>query len=255
MSPSVVVGSSDKTNENQSIINLQNKTTSDKPTASTMVQLKISRMFRNAILSMTAVSFSSVTAFTILSKNTNNDFSSPQWSQLLASTSSRVQCQGVIWEGLPEHNLDHYKRMEQPSRYNQTSHVIFGHLLKPEYIEKYEVFKKINEFDTENQELVLANIQLGSQLDGHKGVVHGGILSLLFDDAMGCAFTAMGIEVAFTANLNVDYRAPVPANSNVVIRVRLSKQEGRKLFFSAQMTNPDFSLLYAEGTTLYIIPR
>eukprot|EP00547_Thalassionema_nitzschioides_P004325 CAMPEP_0194223580 /NCGR_PEP_ID=MMETSP0156-20130528/35485_1 /TAXON_ID=33649 /ORGANISM="Thalassionema nitzschioides, Strain L26-B" /LENGTH=135 /DNA_ID=CAMNT_0038954789 /DNA_START=213 /DNA_END=616 /DNA_ORIENTATION=- len=135
--------------------------------------------------------------------------------------------------------------MELPSRNKQKSHAIFGHLLKADYIEKYEVYKRINEVGMESPELILVNVQLGSQLDGHEGVIHGGILSLLFDDAMGFAFTAMGIKVAFTANLNVDYRAPVLANSKVVIRVRLSKQEGRKLFFSAQMTNPDSSLLYA----------
>jgi acyl-coenzyme A thioesterase PaaI-like protein len=86
-------------------------------------------------------------------------------------------------------------------------------------------------------------------------VVHGGIVALLFDDCMGFGFWAMGVQYAVTANLSVDYRAPVPADSRVLVRVRLSKQEGRKLYFTAQMTNLDGSVLYAEATSLYIIPR
>jgi acyl-coenzyme A thioesterase PaaI-like protein len=51
----------------------------------------------------------------------------------------------------------------------------------------------------------VADIPLGHKLDGHEGVVHGGVLAMLFDDAMGMAFGAMGVTMALTANLSVDY--------------------------------------------------
>ena len=149
----------------------------------------------------------------------------------------------------------HYKKMDLPVRAIEDSHIIFGQLLKDGCIERYAVYKRINKIGEESPELIVCDMKLGNNLDGHNGIVHGGISAMMFDEAMGMACGAMGIKMAFTANLNVDYRAPVPANSRVLIRVRLSKQEGRKVHFSAQMTNLDASVLYAEATTLYIIPK
>ncbi len=159
------------------------------------------------------------------------------------------------WE-VEENDSYHYEKMDLPSRAIEISHVIFGQLLQNGSIERYDVYKRINDgIGEESPELVVADIQLGHKLDGHEGVVHGGVLAMLFDDAMGMAFGAMGVTMALTANLSVDYRTPVQADSKVLIRVRLSRREGRKLYFSAQMTNHDASILYAEATTLYIIPR
>ncbi len=55
-----------------------------------------------------------------------------------------------------------------------------------------------------------------------------------------------------TANLTVNYRAPLPAGSNVVIRVRHEKKDGRKIYFSARMESHDGSVLYSEATALFI---
>ena len=55
-----------------------------------------------------------------------------------------------------------------------------------------------------------------------------------------------------TANLTVNYRAPLPAGSNVVIRVRHEKTDGRKIYFSARMESYDGSVLYSEATALFI---
>jgi acyl-coenzyme A thioesterase PaaI-like protein len=155
---------------------------------------------------------------------------------------SRVQCQAVnadaAWE-IEENDSYHYQKIELPSRAIEVSHIIFGQLLKDGCIERYAVYKRINKIGEESPELIVSDIHLGNNLDGHEGVVHGGILAMLFDDSMGMAFGVMGINMAYTANLNVDYRVPVLANSRVLIRVRLSKQEGRKLYFSAQMTSLD----------------
>jgi acyl-coenzyme A thioesterase PaaI-like protein len=168
---------------------------------------------------------------------------------------SRVQCQQASWE--PEESTDyHYEKMTLPTRAVGVSHVIFGILLHEGCIESYEVYKRVSDKIGEiAPEVVLCDVRLGDKLDGHLGVVHGGILALLFDDVMGFAFDALEIEMAVTANLNIDFRAPVPANSRVVVRVCVSKQEGRKLYFSAQLTSLDSTVLYAEATSLYIIPK
>jgi acyl-coenzyme A thioesterase PaaI-like protein len=171
---------------------------------------------------------------------------------------SRVQCQASInvWE-IEKSDSYYYEKMELPDRAKDNkSHVLFGPLWKNGCIERYDVYKRINlRDDNVSNELILADIYLGRNLCGHNGIVHGGIIATLLDDTMGMAFGALGIDMALTANLNVNFRHPVRSNSPIVIRVRCIRREERKLFFSAQLTNPEGSILYAEATTLYIIPK
>lgn len=143
------------------------------------------------------------------------------------------------------------ERVPIPERAKESSHVIFGLLLAKDQLEKYDIYKIIGDTD----ELIVARISVGKNLDGHTGIVHGGILALLMDDLMGIAFHVMGIPMAFTANLNIDYRTPVMANSQVVVRIKCKQREGRKLYFVAQMTSPDNSVLYVEASSLYIVPK
>lgn len=155
----------------------------------------------------------------------------------------------------------YYQQMNHPTRAQSESHVIFGHLLQPNLLEKYHVYKRINKdndslLEKPSQEIVVADIKLGERLNGHEGVVHGGVLALLLDDVMGYSFEAMGVNYAVTANLHIDYRLPVPAGTLIVIKVYLKEQVGRKLYFEAQITCPkDSSKVYAEATSLFIIPR
>jgi len=171
----------------------------------------------------------------------------------------------------------YYEKVPLPDRTEQSSHVIFGQLLKPGLIDRYEVYRRVNATTngdnidgtatlTRNDEqiitldeIVVGVLHFGQNLNGHEGIVHGGVVSLLFDDAMGFAYEAMGIKMAFTANLVLNFRKPVPAGCNALLRVYHSKQpnEGnsRKLYFEAQLTSLDGQTLYAEGTSLYIIPR
>jgi acyl-coenzyme A thioesterase PaaI-like protein len=150
--------------------------------------------------------------------------------------------------------LQSYKKMEVPQRgATWDGHAIFGLLLGEQMIERYDVFRRPD--DSESEDIIIAYVKLGDRIDGHPGVVHGGILSLIFDDALGFGYEALKIPMAVTANLNVDYRAPVPADTQVRVAAQLEKREGRKLFWKAQMTSIDQKVLFAEATSLYIIPR
>ena len=148
-----------------------------------------------------------------------------------------------------------YKRMVLPERASEyAGHAIFGLLLGEDRIESYEVFKRPKN-NTENENVLIAFVKFGGSVDGHPGVVHGGILSLIFDDALGFGYEAIGVSHAVTANLNIDFRAPVPAGAHVRVAAQLEHREGRKLFWTSQMTSLDKSVLYAEAKSLYIIPR
>jgi acyl-coenzyme A thioesterase PaaI-like protein len=147
-----------------------------------------------------------------------------------------------------------FEKMSIPDRgFYGEGHAIFGVLLGENMIESYEVYKRPEGSNDEN--VIIAHVKLGDKIDGHPGVVHGGILSLIFDDALGFGFEALGVGMAFTANLNVDFRAPVPAGTMIRVLAQLEHREGRKLFWKAQMMSMDGETLFAECSSLYIIPR
>jgi acyl-coenzyme A thioesterase PaaI-like protein len=149
--------------------------------------------------------------------------------------------------------IDGYHRMALPERGHSGGHAIFGSLLEDNKIESYDVYRR-REGSTDAN-IIVAYVKLGNRIDGHPGVVHGGILSLIFDDALGFGYEALGVKMAVTANLNVDFRAPVMAGTPVRVVAQLERREGRKLYWKAQMTSVDKNILYAEATSLYMIPR
>ncbi|ORY09097.1 HotDog domain-containing protein [Clohesyomyces aquaticus] len=70
---------------------------------------------------------------------------------------------------------------------------------------------------------------LGSQLCGHPGIVHGGLLATLLDEGLArCCFPALPNKVGVTASLNINYRKPVMAGQYVVLRAETTRVEGRK---------------------------
>lgn len=163
-----------------------------------------------------------------------------------------TRCEAVAQSEILEGESS-YEKMAIPERGFHEGHVIFGVLLGENMIESYDVFKRPEGSNEEN--VIIAHVRLGNRIDGHKGVVHGGILSLIFDDVLGYGFEALGVNKAFTANLTVDFRAPVPAGTMIRVQAQLEHREGRKLFWKAQMTSMDGEILFAECSSLFIIPR
>lgn len=72
-------------------------------------------------------------------------------------------------------------------------------------------------------------VHLGSGLCGHEGVVHGGLLATILDEAIGrTALLNLPTNVGVTATLSVKYRKPTFADRFVVVRTELVSREGRK---------------------------
>jgi acyl-coenzyme A thioesterase PaaI-like protein len=80
---------------------------------------------------------------------------------------------------------------------------------------------------------VAGTVVLGASHEGGPGLAHGGVLSLLFDHAMGQALFTAGYS-AMTVSLEVRYRAPTPLGVPVAVRARFERAEGRKLYVSAE---------------------
>jgi acyl-coenzyme A thioesterase PaaI-like protein len=82
---------------------------------------------------------------------------------------------------------------------------------------------------------VTGTVVLGASYEGGPGLAHGGVLSLLFDHAMGQALFTSGYS-AMTVSLEVRYRAPTPLDAPLVVSAGLDRVDGRKLFVAGQIT-------------------
>lgn len=92
-------------------------------------------------------------------------------------------------------------------------------------------------------------VVVGPVFQGGPGLVHGGVLALLIDHAMGCV--AAGPErPAMTASLTMRYRRPTPLGVPLTVAVTLDRIEGRKLHLSATITASDQVTVTAEAVFL-----
>lgn len=101
---------------------------------------------------------------------------------------------------------------------------------------------------------------LGADLCGHPTIVHGGLLATLLDEGLARAcFPALPNKVGVTASLKIDYRAPCPAGSYVVLKAETTKVEGRKAWVKGwieQLTEDgEPGVKYCEAEALFIEPK
>ncbi len=82
---------------------------------------------------------------------------------------------------------------------------------------------------------VTGQVTVGTVFQGGPGLVHGGVLALLIDHAMGCV--AAGPErPAMTVQLSLRYRRPTPIGVPLTVAAQLERTEGRKLHLSATIS-------------------
>lgn len=102
---------------------------------------------------------------------------------------------------------------------------------------------------------------VGTDVSGHPGLVHGGLLATLLDEGLArCAFPAMPNQVGVTANLQINYRKPTQAGQFLVLRARTIKVEGRKAWAegwieSLEVPEGEEPQKLVEATALFVEPR
>ena len=80
-------------------------------------------------------------------------------------------------------------------------------------------------FRTQEDGSVSAEFHCRESVEGYRGVVHGGILSLLLDSAMTNCLFALGIA-AMTAELAVRFREQVMVGREATVVARLVRRSG-----------------------------
>lgn len=125
---------------------------------------------------------------------------------------------------------------------------------------------------------------IGSALDGHPGILHGGIVASLLDEGMGVLQTVNHerdhfLKVArgeaegetpekglgsFTAFLNVKYERPVRTGAAVQVVAWYTKREERKQWIEAEVRQGGVVegeddvgevVVCARGSGLFVVPR
>jgi acyl-coenzyme A thioesterase PaaI-like protein len=124
-------------------------------------------------------------------------------------------------------------------------------------------------FHKKEENKVTYVVRAGERVQGPPGYVHGGAIATLLDDCLGSAvflsgsFAMTGKVVSniillsflqFAANLNINYRKPIPLNSVRTVEAFLEKQEGRKLYAKGCIYDKDGSV-HAEASGLFVVPR
>ncbi|KAF2871998.1 HotDog domain-containing protein [Massariosphaeria phaeospora] len=117
---------------------------------------------------------------------------------------------------------------------------------------------------------VMTLLDLGSALNGHAGIAHGGLVATLLDETCGVLITLnleykvarmrmreagdLGAQAGmngFTAYLNTRYKRPVPTPGVVLCRARFVRQEGRKMFVEATVEDGR-GVEYAVGEGMFV---
>ena len=113
--------------------------------------------------------------------------------------------------------------------------------------------------------VVRQRVTLGAGVDGHVGVLHGGVTALLMDDTMGVLASVTGscsddalARCGVTASLEVQYKHPCHTGGTVELHARYDRIEGRKHFLECELRGCDndgvATTVLATGRSLYIFP-
>lgn len=78
--------------------------------------------------------------------------------------------------------------------------------------------------------------------EGYAGMVHGGIISTLLDEAMSWAVVAAG-RLAVTTRMAVEFRKPVPVSRPVEIRAEVTKDRSRGVEARGEVCAADGTVL------------
>ncbi|KAH6631833.1 HotDog domain-containing protein [Chaetomium tenue] len=87
-----------------------------------------------------------------------------------------------------------------------------------------------------------ALLDLGEDLCGHKGTMHGGALGVLLDETM-CAAADNQTQYAFTATMHTSFLRPVRLPGPVIVRSRVVRRERRKIYVRGTIEDSEGNIM------------
>ena len=96
---------------------------------------------------------------------------------------------------------------------------------------------------------VVGRVRFDRRQEGAPGFAHGGAVATVLDDALGTVLVIVE-KPAVTANLNVDFRAPVFLDRDLELHAWCERIDGRKIHLAGELRE-DGTLL-AEARALFV---
>ncbi|KAI1452370.1 HotDog domain-containing protein [Annulohypoxylon moriforme] len=100
-------------------------------------------------------------------------------------------------------------------------------------------------------------LTLGTGLNGHPGICHGGIVVAILDEVIGLLIPTNQLRGSMkdlpfmTAFLNTSFYRPVPTCATILARARIVKVEGRKYFAEGWIEDSNGAML-ARADALFV---
>ncbi|KAI1377777.1 Thioesterase/thiol ester dehydrase-isomerase [Hypoxylon crocopeplum] len=99
--------------------------------------------------------------------------------------------------------------------------------------------------------LFSALADLGVDCQSYVGTMHGGLYGVLMDEVMGTAANFQAPHGAYTVSFTTNFRRAVRTPQVVLIRGRVVRKDGRKLYVKGTMEDKDGNIM-AEGDGLWL---
>ena len=98
---------------------------------------------------------------------------------------------------------------------------------------------------------IVGRFRFGPEYQGSNFVLHGGIIAVLLDEAMG-KLNRFRNARAVTAELSVEYLRPVPVDAEIIVEAFEVSREGRNLFHRGEIRDASGKIL-ARGKGRFVI--
>jgi acyl-coenzyme A thioesterase PaaI-like protein len=105
--------------------------------------------------------------------------------------------------------------------------------------------------EVEGADLYEAYVHFDERHQGGPGIVHGGLVSAVLDEACGLLATWYRFPTV-TARIFVRYRRPVPINTELLVRTRVESSSGRRIRVRGELLDGDEPLAEARAAFLHV---
>jgi acyl-coenzyme A thioesterase PaaI-like protein len=96
-----------------------------------------------------------------------------------------------------------------------------------------------------------AYVSFDERHQGGPGIVHGGLVAALLDEAVGLLATWYAFP-AVTARIFVRYRRPVPINTELLVTASLTEARGRRLHVDGKISDGNEPLAECRAALLHV---
>lgn len=102
---------------------------------------------------------------------------------------------------------------------------------------------------------ILCRYQPREADQGFPGVLHGGVLSTLMDEAMAWAMWAKSRALGVTAKMETRYRQPVQAGAPLTVHAVVTEERGRRMQVEAAIADAEGAVLVEASALFLRLPR